>query len=67
MKQRIQHGEVTVGQKILYVNGLWAVVLEVVNLGRMVEILVQVGEGAKALVQKVVVNALTLGVVLVEG
>lgn len=67
MKQRVQHGEVTVGQKILYVNGLWAVVLEVVNVGRMVEILVLVGEGAKALVRTMKVQALTMGIVLVEG
>jgi hypothetical protein len=65
MSQRIKHGEVVKGQHILYLNGLWAVVLEVTNLGGQIKLLVEVGEGIKARVVEVVVNALTMGVVLV--
>lgn len=59
----VQHSAVEVGQKILYVNGMWAKVLEVTNLGTLVQILVEVGEGAKKIVRTMTVNAKTLAVV----
>jgi hypothetical protein len=67
MTTRIKHGEIKVGQQVMYLNGLLATVLEVTLVGNVVHLLVEVGQGVKARIVTVIVNALTLGVVLVEG